>query len=347
MPSLRARLASAVVAWKFSERKNASVDGILDDIRSTWEKENDDEVVPTKTAEVFTAQQSGKTWQVYHIRPRNGPVEVGKVVVYFHGGAFIRRMQDRHWIFVQKLADELKCDVIVPIYTLAPLATGTSCIQTCIELLAHLERDDIRYRNKQFVLTGDSAGGWIALRTLLALVERQTGKVTFRDRQDKVHVSDLKLEQQPEDIDYKAILDSISDDPWLSKNIIDVAARLWSYGPSLAYPTYDFGVPDERKALPTAYDEAGGLLDIEESRFSPVNGLDCLKFLPNLETQFTTVIGTHDILYPSNVRMQERFKALGVKSELHVYEGLFHVFPLLPWLPESMDAFEKIRALFA
>ncbi|KAJ9124601.1 hypothetical protein QFC24_003394 [Naganishia onofrii] len=119
-------------------------------------------------------------------------------------------MQDRHWIFIQKLADELKCDVIVPIYTLAPLATGTSCIQTCIELLAHLERDDVRYRNKHFVLTGDSAGGWIALRILLALVERHTGKVTSRDRQDKVHVSASKLEQAGE-VDYKAILDSISD----------------------------------------------------------------------------------------------------------------------------------------
>jgi acetyl esterase/lipase len=77
----------------------------------------------------------------------------------------------------------------------------------------------------------------------------------------------------------------------------------------------------------------------------------------------TTFIGTNDILYPQNVRMQARLEALGVKSDLHVvscalafrpnrllmclqYDGLFHVFPLLPWLPESMDAFEKIRALF-
>lgn len=119
-------------------------------------------------------------------------------------------MQDRHWIFIQKLADELKCDVVVPIYTLAPLATGTACIQTSIELLAHLQKDDIRYRGKQVVLCGDSAGGWIALRVMLALMERHAGKTTYRDREDRLTVNELKL-KQPEDIDYKAILDSISD----------------------------------------------------------------------------------------------------------------------------------------
>lgn len=119
-------------------------------------------------------------------------------------------MQDRHWIFIQKLADELKCDVVVPIYTLAPLATGTACVQTSIELLVHLQKDDIRYRGKEFVLCGDSAGGWIALRVLLALVERLAGKTAFRTREDELEERELKL-KQPEDIDYQAILDSVSD----------------------------------------------------------------------------------------------------------------------------------------
>jgi hypothetical protein len=118
-------------------------------------------------------------------------------------------MQDRHWIFVQKLADDLKCDIIVPIYSLVPLSTSTTCIQTCIELLAHLERDDVRYRGKQVVLMGDSAGGWIAMRVMLALMEGHAGKKTFRDREDHLTVEDLKIEK--EDIDYKAILDSLSD----------------------------------------------------------------------------------------------------------------------------------------
>ncbi|KAJ9112625.1 hypothetical protein QFC19_000645 [Naganishia cerealis] len=397
MPSIRARLAAAAIGWKYSDRKHASEQGILDGVRDSWARETSDEVVPTSAEERFASKGSDEKWQVFHIRPRTEPVQVGKVVVYFHGDTSPRRletnapflrnrslyspsehlgaplsdtsltlssppcaqMQDRHWIFIQKLADELKCDVIVPIYTLAPLATGTSCIQTCIELLAHLERDDVRYRGKQFVLCGDSAGGWIALRVLLALIERYTGKVTFRDRHDKVHVSDIKL-KQPEDFDYKAILDSVSDvlmispvvdanDPWLSKNIIDVAGRLWSYGPSLAYPSFDFGVPEERKALPIEHDEkTGSLPDLDQPAFSPVNGLDILhEYKACLEkVKFTTFIGTHDILYPQNVRMQERLETLGANSDLHVYEGLFHVFPLLPWLPESMDAFEKIRKLF-
>jgi hypothetical protein len=131
-------------------------------------------------------------------------------------------MQDRHWIFVQKLADQLKCDVVVPIYTLAPLSTGTACVQTSIELLAHLQKDDVRYREKHFVLMGDSAGGWIALRVLLALVERFKGKTTFRDREEVVEERELKL-KHPEDVDYKAILDSVSDVLMISP-VVDATA---------------------------------------------------------------------------------------------------------------------------
>jgi acetyl esterase/lipase len=88
MPSIRARIASTFVAWKFSDQKNASEQEILARVNSTWEQENKDEVVPTRTAETFAAKQSGETWQVFHVRPRDGPVEVGKVIVYFHGGEF-------------------------------------------------------------------------------------------------------------------------------------------------------------------------------------------------------------------------------------------------------------------
>jgi hypothetical protein len=131
-------------------------------------------------------------------------------------------MQDRHWIFIQKLADELKCDVVVPIYTLAPLATGTACVQTSIELLAHLQKDDIRYRGKNFVLCGDSAGGWIALRVLLALMERLAGKTTFRNREDELEERELKLKAS-EEVNYQAILDSVSDVLMISP-VVDATA---------------------------------------------------------------------------------------------------------------------------
>lgn len=263
-------------------------------------------------------------------------------------------MQDRHWIFVQKLADDLKCDVIVPIYTLAPLATGTACIQTCIELLAHL-RDDVRYAGKQVVLSGDSAGGWIALRVLLALMERHAGKTTFRDRQDQLTVEDIKVKD--EGINYTAILDSVSDvlmispvvdtsvdrpedleaaervrqtptaftraepfpqDPWLSKNLIDTVSPLWNYGPTHAFPSYDFTVPEDKKALPIVAN-ATDLPPLDSSAFAPVNGLDIMREYQGFQRiHLTTFIGTNDILYPQNKRMQARLEAIGAKSELHV-----------------------------
>lgn len=82
MPSLRATLASYVVQYKFSHRKNATPQGILDDIRDTWRAENAKEVVPTSDEEMFNG------WQVFHVRPRGEKVETKKVVIYWHGGEF-------------------------------------------------------------------------------------------------------------------------------------------------------------------------------------------------------------------------------------------------------------------
>lgn len=107
-------------------------------------------------------------------------------------------------------------------------------------------------------------------------------------------------------------------DPWLSKNIVDVAGRLWNYGPTHAYPSFDFNVPEEQKALPIASD-AADLPSLEEPAFSPVNGLDIIREYPGADRiQLTTFIGTNDILYPQNMRMQARLEALGVKSDMHV-----------------------------
>lgn len=128
--------------------------------------------------------------------------------------------KDQHWAFIQKLADELKVDVVVPIYPLAPLSTATECTETAVELLARLQQDDPRYRGKQIVLCGDSAGGWIVTRVLLALVERHAGKRTFRDREGSVSV--FEIHSGDEGIDYQAILDSITDVIRISP-LVDVA----------------------------------------------------------------------------------------------------------------------------
>ncbi|GHJ86315.1 hypothetical protein NliqN6_2717 [Naganishia liquefaciens] len=382
MPSIRARLATYYISYKFGARRTATWQQILEGIRDGWAAENAPEVVPTAAEESFKG--SLEEWQVFHMRPRGEPVEKAKVVVYWHGGERVHQTskhpsrrrstadpssaqaQDRHWIFAQKLADELKCDVVFPIYTLAPLATGTSCITTCLELLAHL-RNDTRYAGKEVVLAGDSAGGWIALRTLLALVERSVGKTTFRNEQGEVTVEDFKVDGDKSD--YKAIIDCVSDvlmispvvdtradrpedleaaerDPWLSKDLVDTMSLIWNYGPAHAFPDFDFNVPADKVARPIVTD-ASELPPLDHQAFAPINGLDVIREYKDFERiRLTTFIGTSDILCPSNKRMQARLEALGVKSDLHVYDGLFHVFPLLPWLPESMDAFEKIRKLF-
>jgi len=67
------------------------------------------------------------------------------------------------------------CPVIYPLYTLAPAGTAAQCIQGGRELLVKIHRDD-RYRDHRIVVTGASAGAWIALRLVLALSENALGQ---------------------------------------------------------------------------------------------------------------------------------------------------------------------------
>lgn len=84
MPSIRARLASYYVSYKFGARRTATQQQLLEGIRDGWQAENAPEVVPTAAEESFKG--SVETWQVFHLRPRGEAVEKGKVVVYWHGG---------------------------------------------------------------------------------------------------------------------------------------------------------------------------------------------------------------------------------------------------------------------
>lgn len=73
----------------------------------------------------------------------------------------------QHWQAVQRVA-ALGVPVVFPQYKLAPLSNAGHWCRAAVEFLVDLA-DDTRYKGREIILMGDSAGGWMVLRLLEAM----------------------------------------------------------------------------------------------------------------------------------------------------------------------------------
>jgi acetyl esterase/lipase len=80
---------------------------------------------------------------------------------------------------VLAMAVDTGCPVVYPLYTLTPVGTAAQCIEGGLKLLVKIHQNPT-YRDHQIIVTGASAGAWIALRLTLALGEIILGKATVR-----------------------------------------------------------------------------------------------------------------------------------------------------------------------
>lgn len=76
--------------------------------------------------------------------------------------------------------------------------------------------------------------------------------------------------------------------------------------------------------------------DLHDPYISPL-GAD-LSGLPPILVQ----VGTEEILLDDAVRLAESLTAAGGTARLEVYPGMFHVFQMMPFLPETRQAFSAI-----
>ena len=93
-----------------------------------------------------------------------------RILLYFHGGGYALGSPESHYSLVSYLADITKTTVYVPDYRLGPenkfpaqLEDGVSCYDFLI--------NNLGYSPEQIAIAGDSAGGHLALITLLKLKE--------------------------------------------------------------------------------------------------------------------------------------------------------------------------------
>ena len=79
-----------------------------------------------------------------------------------------------------------------------------------------------------------------------------------------------------------------------------------------------------------------GDLDLKDYRVSPLFGE--VEDLPKT----TLFVGTHEILYSDIRKFYERLNDAGIDVELNIGEGMNHVYPIYPLVPESKEAFNHI-----
>ena len=79
-----------------------------------------------------------------------------------------------------------------------------------------------------------------------------------------------------------------------------------------------------------------GDLDVKDYRVSPMYG-DVSGL-----SKTTLFVGTHEILYVDVVKFHEKLKENGIDVELNIGEGMNHVYPVYPLVPESKEAFKHI-----
>lgn len=138
------------------------------------------------------------------------------VIVYFHGGSFIDRPSQAHWLFADRLACDTGARVIVPLYPRLPDNTADDAYAA----LDAFYRGQIEpLGSAKLVFMGDSAGGGMAL----ALAEKLAAE-GLKGPEQLVLISPwLDLSMDNDDMDAYA-----DKDPKLDRGALRYAGSCWA-----------------------------------------------------------------------------------------------------------------------
>ena len=229
-----------------------------------------------------------------------------RILLYFHGGGFSFCSPESHYSLVSYLADITEMTVFVPDYRLGPENMFPSQLEDGLNSYLFL-LNDMKYSSSQIAIAGDSAGGNLALTTLLKLKEKN--------------------------YELPACLALLS--PWAdptssgSSYTIEMANRDILLGPTFKKiwsnndNAYDFFI-DEKD------------MDKTNPYIVPLNG--DYKNCPPILIQ----VGTEELLLSDSQTLKDVLERDECIHEYYEWEGMYHVFHLDARMPETIKAFEQI-----
>jgi acetyl esterase/lipase len=164
VPSLRSRVTNAalgVVLRRAKPDAELARKQILQQPDASFDPPGD---VAASASVVRAVTAAG--WPTFQLAsPAHAPIVD---VVHFHGGAYIGQLNDRLWRFAHRLAAEVPARVHLPVYPLAPGSSASATVPAAADHLTPV----LATAERPVVVSGDSAGGGLALLATLALRDR-------------------------------------------------------------------------------------------------------------------------------------------------------------------------------
>lgn len=246
---------------------------------------------PDLTLEKMELDGLSATW----LRPAPG---VERVMLYLHGGGFVTGGMASHQTLCGQLARRLEMSLLVPDYRLAPENPFPAALEDALAAYRWLLAQGWQAEN--IFVGGDSAGGGLAVATVLAL----------RDANTPLPAAVICLS------------------PW-----VDLTCSGMSHQTRAK----------QEVLLSTAgLREWGALYCGAESASNPQISPLFAQFhdFPPLLIQ----VGSEEILLDDARALAEKARAAGVNVTLEIWNGMWHVWPILADLiPEGEQAFQHIK----
>jgi acetyl esterase/lipase len=228
---------------------------------------------------------------------RPGGGAAATAILYLHGGAYVAGSAHAYRHFVGQVAARANVAAFVPEYSLAPEHPFPAAVDDAQASYRGLVEKGFG----NIALTGDSAGGGLALVLLSLLVAESLDGSGLRPVCAAVISpwTDLALSGA-------SMVTRVEADPLLTKDSLASTARLYLLG-------HD---PREPQASPLYGDLSG---------------------LPPVMVH----VGEDEVLLDDSLRYGERLESEGGTCQVHTWEGMAHVFPsniaLLRAAKESLD----------
>lgn len=100
--------------------------------------------------------------------PQDDSVDkVERTIIYLHGGGFVYGLSAKHVIYARKLAKACRANVYIVDYSLSPGVKYPIAINEIKKVIQNLTKNGLDL--SKTVLAGDSAGGSLAISTILSL----------------------------------------------------------------------------------------------------------------------------------------------------------------------------------
>tara|TARA_Y100000996_G_scaffold213425_1_gene167622 strand:- start:805 stop:1764 length:960 start_codon:yes stop_codon:yes gene_type:complete len=229
-----------------------------------------------------------------------------RIFLYYHGGGYAMGSPKSHYSLVSYLADISKTTVYVPDYRLGPEnkypAQLDDGVSTYLSLI-----NDFGYSPSQIAIGGDSAGGNLALITLLKLkklgVELPSSLALLSPWADP---SGSGESYNDEMADRDILIGPIMKNVWKNNDEL-----------------YHFFIDEED-------------VDKQNELMFPLSGnyKDC----PPIMIQ----VGTEELLLSDSQTLKKLLERDGCEHEYFEWEGMYHVFHIDVSMPETIEAFKQI-----